>query len=1307
MEPTKEQETQKTLEQATQEQTLASGVPSEMSAMVNILAKSVQGMQGSLGGAYQSMANQLKQSMEMTQTMSNMMELFLVSSLTISSRIERNDRTDKPLLILTTENKSHFPIPGVSGIIRIGMDNNEDRKFESSAGSSATLLSSSVVTIKKGKKEPKEKEGTIYAQPHQQATEGQPQQSPLDVLGPGMRCVDVFELNLERFDGWIILVEASFISPGTGKKLSKKHECCVYLVDQCAIEWLPGSQEEELEGAYTSKMMTGPLRQVLKVPVTDGISVGKRFTLTPSFDGLVIRGYVCGISEDMQETDLLFCCEGDQEMSFYILERICIELNILGEHPEYKSDTMQQPSPREGLLGLHGFPAPLHPDLFNEPTGYEKALQEVKQYEDFTTIDWVQDAVRERYRQTTKATPDGSGSWSSYLYDSYEAGQAWVVVSLVGVVIGLNAAFIAICTEWLSDIKLGHCSYAWWLNQKFCCWGFDSEDGYCEDWSPWSSFGIIDYVFYLIFATSFAASAAFLVKRYARYAAGSGISEIKCILAGFIMKGYLGGWTLIIKSLGLCMTVAANLSVGKEGPSIHIACCAGHVVSRLFPKYQRSRAKSREIISASAAAGVAVAFGAPIGGVLFSFEEMSNHFPAKTMWRSFFCALVATVTLQTMNPYRTGKLVMFQVSYDRDWHFFEIIFFILLGIFGGLYGALIIKYNLKVQHVRKRYLADYGVIEAATLAFLTCTFAYWNIFMKIDMAESMSILFRECEGSEDYMGLCKPENTWKMVALLFFALIMRLATCTISYGAKVPAGIFVPSMAIGALFGRMIGLIVRAAQVSYPGFFLFSSCKPDVPCITPGTYAFLGAAAALGGVMRLTVCVVVIMFELTGALNYILPTMITLMVTKAVGDYFGRGGIADRYIRLNGYPFLDKEEHSFGIAVSQVMQKDVTILPASGTRLDRVERLLTDTNYQGFPVVEDSTSRTLIGYIGRSELRYVIDKAKRARNVSPMAHCFFRPGSMESRQHMDQGNTGGVGSLDNDAPSSMRPRNSEGGDVGTSSSGVGGGGSGDRGDSETNYVDFGPFIDQTPIAVHPKLPLETVMEFFKKMGPRVILIEHQGKLVGLITIKDLLKYITRTEALDEEEEEMEVPGRPFGRRLRRGDPDTEWASRQWWSSDSSPGGRHNHSRHQQSSSISSIGNGINASNRDHHDRDVSPTRSPAATGGNSRGFATPQHHVRSSSSSSSSPSGYGRPGAGQYTPQTSITRPGRSPSVGGMTLASSIGSFRERIELTENTQQPHHGERDVLFDHGGYLDDDEDLDDQDEDEVQLPRHGQK
>lgn len=70
------------------------------------------------------------------------------------------------------------------------------------------------------------------------------------------------------------------------------------------------------------------------------------------------------------------------------------------------------------------------------------------------------------------------------------------------------------------------------------------------------------------------------------------------------------------------LAVSAGLSLGKEGPMVHIACCIGNIFSYLFPKYGRNEAKKREILSAAAAAGVSVAFGAPIGGVLFSLEEV-------------------------------------------------------------------------------------------------------------------------------------------------------------------------------------------------------------------------------------------------------------------------------------------------------------------------------------------------------------------------------------------------------------------------------------------------------------------------------------------------------------------------------------------------------------------------------------------------------------------------------------------------------------------------------------------------------------
>jgi chloride channel 3/4/5 len=570
-----------------------------------------------------------------------------------------------------------------------------------------------------------------------------------------------------------------------------------------------------------------------------------------------------------------------------------------------------------------------------------------------------------------------------------------------------------------------------------------------------------------------------LVRSFAPYAAGSGISEIKCIIAGFVMKGFLGFWTLAIKSIALPLAIASGLSVGKEGPSVHYAVCTGNVISRLFDKYKRNASKTREILSACAAAGVAVAFGSPIGGVLFSLEEMSSYFPLKTMWRSYFCALVATAVLAAMNPFRTGQLVMFQVHYDRSWHFFEVLFFIILGIFGGLYGAFVIKWNLRAQAFRKKYLANYAILEATLLALGTAIVCYPNMFLRIDMTESMEILFLECEGAEDYNGICDQENRWKMVISLTIATFLRIFLVIISYGCKVPAGIFVPSMAIGASFGRTVGILVQGLHEAYPGSVFFSACAPDVPCITPGTYAFLGAAAALSGIMHITVSVVVIMFELTGALTYILPTMIVVGVTKAVSELFGKGGIADRMIWFNGFPFLDnKEEHTFGVSVSQVMTSEVVGLSATGLTMHNVEQLLSEDKYQGFPIVEDHGSKILLGYIGRTELRYAVDRVKRERSISSTAKCYFSTSA----------------TLNPATPTTPGPSTTPFTGIASSS------------------VDFSHFIDTTPVTVHPRLPLETVMELFRKIGPRVILIEYHGKLTGLVTIKDCLKYQFKVEA---------------------------------------------------------------------------------------------------------------------------------------------------------------------------------------------------
>ena len=77
------------------------------------------------------------------------------------------------------------------------------------------------------------------------------------------------------------------------------------------------------------------------------------------------------------------------------------------------------------------------------------------------------------------------------------------------------------------------------------------------------------------------------------------------------------------------------------------------------------------------------------------------------------------------------------------------------------------------------------------------------------MTEMMEMLFRECEGDYDYDGLCEHKNRLSLIGSLFLATFMRIGLVILSYGCKVPAGIFVPSMAVGASFGRMLGIIVQ------------------------------------------------------------------------------------------------------------------------------------------------------------------------------------------------------------------------------------------------------------------------------------------------------------------------------------------------------------------------------------------------------------------------------------------------------------------------------------------------------------------
>lgn len=100
--------------------------------------------------------------------------------------------------------------------------------------------------------------------------------------------------------------------------------------------------------------------------------------------------------------------------------------------------------------------------------------------------------------------------------------------------------------------------------------------------------------------------------------------QIKTILSGFIIRGYLGKWTLVIKTITLVLAVSSGLSLGKEGPLVHVACCCGNILCHLFTKYRKNEAKRREVCGDPGLGGIGIlglgmGAGGPVWGQVLVF----------------------------------------------------------------------------------------------------------------------------------------------------------------------------------------------------------------------------------------------------------------------------------------------------------------------------------------------------------------------------------------------------------------------------------------------------------------------------------------------------------------------------------------------------------------------------------------------------------------------------------------------------------------------------------------------------------------
>ena len=187
---------------------------------------------------------------------------------------------------------------------------------------------------------------------------------------------------------------------------------------------------------------------------------------------------------------------------------------------------------------------------------------------------------------------------------------------------------------------------------------------------------------------------------------------------------------------------------------------------------------------------------------------------------------------------------------------------------------------------------------------------------------------------------------------IFFSAVYCLGIIT--YGIAIPSGLFIPVILAGACYGRLVGRLFEPIS------------KLDV-----GLFALLGAASFLGGTMRMTVSLCVILLELTNDLLVLPLVMLVLLISKTVGDIFNKG-VYDQIVKLKGLPYMEAHAEPY---MKHLVARDVVSGPlitfSSVEKVGNILHALRTTGHNGFPVIDEppfSDAPELFGLVLRSHL---------------------------------------------------------------------------------------------------------------------------------------------------------------------------------------------------------------------------------------------------------------------------------------------------------------------------------------------------
>ncbi len=321
----------------------------------------------------------------------------------------------------------------------------------------------------------------------------------------------------------------------------------------------------------------------------------------------------------------------------------------------------------------------------------------------------------------------------------------------------------------------------------------------------------------------------------------SAANSIEITAAIWFHAGRLPTLRTLCSAVLSILVVGMGASLGREGAPKQVGAVIGNVLSDGVRLADEQR---RLLVACGAGAGMAAAYGVPLGGALFALEVLRGELALRFVLPALLTSLIATgVSWAFLPDLPTYRLPAYPGPLSSA------VWALLAGPIVGV---------VSVGYVRAVAWADRHRPEGR-----------WRLAapaVALTMLGAVSIAFPQLLGNgRDIAQLAFTGKVGPM--LLLSLLVLRPAATLLCLGSGTPGGLFTPTLAIGALLGGVLGI---------PWLHVWPGCAP-------GLFAVLGAAALLAATTQGPLSATVLMMELTGhARAFMVPLLLIVAISTLV-----------------------------------------------------------------------------------------------------------------------------------------------------------------------------------------------------------------------------------------------------------------------------------------------------------------------------------------------------------------------------------------------------------------------------------------